>query len=167
MGPEAGGWITQTPVEFEVIHETKFISIIRGHHVYKTIWNAVIGEILYVQLDHLKEALECDKCTMGIFKTNQYEECLIGHVRIETSSYLYHFLQEDKSNSIKVKVIGKRKREVGLVIPATFIAHTGNKRTAEIFNTELAKRRKMFTIFELKYKLKRFFRALPVFDLKL
>ena len=47
-----------------------------------------------------------------------------------------------------MKVIGKRTREVGLIIPATFIAYTENKRTAEIFDTELAKRRKMFTTFE-------------------
>ena len=56
----------------------------------------------------------------------------------------------------------KRKREVGLVIAATFIAHTENKRTAETFDTELSKRRKMFTTFELKHKPKRFFRAFPV-----
>ena len=104
---------------------------------------------------------------IGIFKTNQDDECLVGHVPIEISSLLYHFLREDKSNSINVKVIGKRKREVGLAIPATFIAHTENQRTAEIFNTELAKRRKMFTTFELKHKPKRFFRGFPVFDLKL
>ena len=72
-------------------------------------------------------------------RTNQDDECLVGHVPIEISSLLYHFLQEDKSNSIKVKVIGKRKREIGLPIPATFKAHTENKITAEIFNAELAK----------------------------
>ena len=94
-------------------------------------------------------------------------EWLVGHVPIEISSLLYHFLREDKSNSIKVKVIGKRKKEFGLVTPATFIAHTENKRAAEISDTELAKIRKMFTTFELKYKPKRLFRAIPVFDLKL
>ena len=86
---------------------------------------------------------------------------------MEISSLLYHFLQEDKSNSIKVKVIGKRKREIGLPIPATFKPHTENKKTAEIFNTELAKWRKMFTTFELKHEPKRFFREFPVFELKL
>ena len=60
----------------------------------------------------------------------------------------------ESSNGFKVKVIGKRKRKVGLVIPATFIAHTENKRTTEIFDTELGKRRKMFTTFELKHKPK-------------
>ena len=35
---------------------------------------------------------------MGIFKTNQDEECLVGHVPIEISSFSYHFLREDRSN---------------------------------------------------------------------
>ena len=37
---------TYNTVELKVIHETQFTSIIRGHHVYKTIWNGVIGEVL-------------------------------------------------------------------------------------------------------------------------
>ena len=84
--------------------------------------------------DDLKEALEYDEYAMGISKTNQDGEYLVGHVPIEISNLLYHFLREDKSNYIKGKVIGKRKGEVDLVIPATFIVHTENKRTAEIFN---------------------------------
>ena len=53
-----------------------------------------------------------------------------------------------------MKVIGKRKRGVGLVIPAKFTAHTENERTAENFDAELAKRRKMSTTLELKHKPK-------------
>ena len=47
-------------------------------------------------------------------------------VDVQQVSYqqIYYNVREDKSNSIKVKIIGKRKIEVGLVIPATFIAHT-------------------------------------------
>ena len=119
--------------------KTKFTSIIRGHHIYKTIWNAVIGEVLYVKPENLKETLEYNKYVVGIFKTNQVEEYLLGHVQIELSSLLHHFLRENKSSSIKMKVIGKRKREIGLVIPAKFIAHAENKRTPENFDTELAK----------------------------
>ena len=63
--------------------------------------------------------------------------------------------------------MAKEKKEVGLAIPATFLANTENKRTAEIFDTELAKIRKIFTTFELQHKPKRYFRAFPVFDLKL
>lgn len=72
-----------------------------------------------VKPDNLKETLEYDRYEMGIFKTNQV-------VDVQKVSYqqIYYNVREDKSNSIKVKIIGKRKIEVGLVLPATFIAHT-------------------------------------------
>ena len=44
------------------------------------------------ETNNSKEALEYDKYAMGIFKTNQDEECLVGHVPIKISSLLYHFL---------------------------------------------------------------------------
>ena len=126
-----------------------------------------ISESVISRENGLTWRLSSVRSSIGIFKINHDEERSVGHVPIEISSLLYHFLREDKSNPIKVKVIGKRKREVGVVIPATFITHTENQRTAEIFDTELAKRRKMFTTFELKDKPKRFFRGFPAFDLKL
>ena len=72
-----------------------------------------------VKPDNLKETLEYDRYEMGIFQTNQV-------VDVQKVSYrqIYYNVRDDKSNSIKVKIIGKRKTEVGLVLPATFIAHT-------------------------------------------
>ena len=64
------------------------------------------------------------------------EEYLVGHVPIEISSLLYHFLQEDKRNSIIVTVLGKIIREVGLVIPATFIAHTEKKKELQKYSIQ-------------------------------
>ena len=32
-------------VEFKVVHETKFSSIIFAHDIYKAMWNAVIGQV--------------------------------------------------------------------------------------------------------------------------
>ena len=52
---------TYNAVEFKVIYETKSTSIIYGHQGYKTIWNAVIGEVLYVKPGNFKETLEYDK----------------------------------------------------------------------------------------------------------
>ena len=70
-----------------------------------------------VKPDNLKETLEYDRYAMGIFKTNQV-------VDVQQVLPIYYNVREDKSNSIKVNIIGKRKIEVGLVIPATFIART-------------------------------------------
>ena len=68
------------------------------------------------------------------------EEYLVGHVPIEISSLLYHFLQEDKRNSIIVTVLGKIIREVGLVIPATFIAHTEKKKNSRSIRYRTSKK---------------------------
>ncbi len=59
---------------------------------------------------------------------------------------------------MSIKVSGKRKREVGLVVPARYTAITENKRQAEILLDELAKVR----ISELKLKQDSVY-ASPVF----
>ena len=47
---------------------------------------------------------------------------LVGHVSVELSSLIYHFLNARSENRMTVEVTGKRKREVGLVVPAKFNA---------------------------------------------
>ena len=42
---------------------------------------------------------------------------LVGHVPIELSMLLSRFLKASEKNAVEVKVCGKRRREVGLVIP--------------------------------------------------
>ena len=62
--------------------------------------------------------MEYDKFSIGIFKEKENgERELVGHVPLELSSLLYHFLNSDSKNFILVTVIGKRKREIGLVVP--------------------------------------------------
>ena len=46
-----------------------------------------------------------------IIKSDEVEECLVGHVPIEISSLLNHFLKDNKSSSIQGKMIVKRKRD--------------------------------------------------------
>ena len=60
---------THNAAEFKIIHEIKFTSVIHGYHIYKTVCNAIIGEVLYVKPDNLKEALEYHKYAMGILQT--------------------------------------------------------------------------------------------------
>ena len=47
---------TYNAVLFKVVHETKYSSIVRGSGIYKTIWNAVIGQVSDVTPDTSKEA---------------------------------------------------------------------------------------------------------------
>ena len=58
--------IAGTP--FIVCYQTELTSIIRGHYVYKEVWDAVIGEMLEAALDDQEEAKEYDKYPVGLYK---------------------------------------------------------------------------------------------------
>ena len=74
---------------------------------------------------------------MGTFKNN----VLVGHVPIEISRIIYFFLGSDTSAAVSCKVTGKRKREVGLVVPALYVASTDStnkgKNMVKILENEL------------------------------
>ena len=119
---------------FETYHRVKFQSIIRGLHVYKSIWSPYTGETLMAYPDDRLEALEYDKCAIGAYKIKEKEKDmeeqkeLVGHVPVELSSLIYHFLNATSKNRMTVEVTGKRKREVGQVVPAKFNALTKDKK---------------------------------------
>ena len=89
---------------FEMYHRVKFQSIIRGHHVYKSIWSPYAGETLMAYPDDRPEALEYDKSAVGICKIKEKEKDmeelkkLVGHVPVELSSLVYHFLNASSEN---------------------------------------------------------------------
>ena len=55
---------------------------------------------------------------------------------------------------MELKVIGKRKREVGLVVPALFIALTTKKSIAITLHKELKMRKEKLLPFDFKYEQK-------------
>ena len=80
---------------------------------------------------------------------------MVGHVPLELSSLLYHFLNADTFNFIKVIVIGKRKREIGLVVPAKFDCYTSNKKISTVLDEQLSKRKDKFKTLEVHHKKKK------------
>ena len=72
--------------------------------------------------DKRGEAMEYDKNAICVYRTPSESEqkMLVGHVPIELSSLMNNFLKANDSNKLVAKVSGKRKREVGLVVPAKF-----------------------------------------------
>ena len=58
--------------DFDLSFEINFKTIIRGHHVYKSIWTSSIIQVLLAQPDEQKETLDDDKYAAGAFK--QHEE---------------------------------------------------------------------------------------------
>ena len=67
-------------------------------------------------MDERPEALEYDKFALGIYnlynENEGREKKLVGHVPVELSSLIYHFLNASSENKFTVEVTGKTKREV-------------------------------------------------------
>ena len=143
--------------EFRIMHRIKFQSLIRDHHVYKNVWSPYVGETLVAHPDDREEAREYDKYAIGIYKKNMdCSEELVGHAPVELSSLLYHFLQASSDNCINVRVIGKRKREIGLVVPAKYDALTKSKEMSMVLDKELSSRKNLYKSYlELKHQQKK------------
>ena len=123
----------------------KFQSIVRGHHVYKSIWSPYAGETLMAYPDGRPEALEYDKFAVEIYKIKEKEkdmeeqEELVSHVPVELSSLIYNFLNASSENRMTVEVTGKRKQEVGLVVPANFNALAKDKKQRKFWTKNCLK----------------------------
>ena len=148
------------------MHQIKFQSLIRGHLVYKNIWSPYKGETLIAQPDNRNEAPENDKYAVGIYKKNDDgSKELVGHAPVEFSSLLYHFLQASAENCINVEVIGKRKREVGLVVPPNTMLLQGTKRYQWYWMRNLLSAKKLYkSCLELKHQRKNIYRMFPVYQ---
>ena len=102
------------------------------------------GQVLSAQPDVQKEALDYDKYAVGVFKRHEEDFSqldLEGHAPVELASLLNQFLKADVGNSIYVKIIGKQKREVRLVVPANFSTCTKCSQTAKVLDEQLLKRK--------------------------
>ena len=120
--------------EFQVLHKLEFDSVIRGYHAYMNEWSAVIGTKLSSAPDSRTEALAYDQTAVGVY----HEDTLIGHVPWELSKLVHQFITKE-GNRLVVEVTGKRKREVGLVLPAKYTVYTKQKIHALVFSDKLSK----------------------------
>ena len=71
-------------------------------------------------------------------------------IPIDLARLLKNFLDANADNKLFAKVTGKRKREVGLVVPAKFSAFTTELRIAEVLEREISRRAVKNSHFELK-----------------
>ena len=124
-----------------MFYETKFTSVIRGHHGYKARWTPVIGEKLLCKNDKREEAKAYDDFAVGLYKdgkdSSSCSDVLVGHVPIELSHLVCTFLNAQDSNESDAEVIGKRTLENGLVVPAIYSLRTRNKNISDVLNREL------------------------------
>ena len=92
-----------------------------------------------------KEAIANDKYAAELDRSDQ----LVGHIPIEISSLMYHFLNESNQNRIQGMVIGKIMREFDLAFPVEYTAVTTCKMTATIFLSELKKGKEKYKHFNM------------------
>ena len=152
---------------FELSFEINFRTIIRGHHVYKNIWTSSLGQVLKAKPDERKEAMGYDKYSIGVFKQSEEDDSqliLVGHAPVELSRILNQYLKADEGSSIYVEVTGKRKREVGLVVPAKFSARTKSMRTARILDEQLVRIKENFSNLEFTHRKKGLYRKFPIYE---
>lgn len=90
----------------------KLESVIRGHHVYKTVWQPVQGESLQLCQENGNVH---DKHAVSVIKGHE----IVGHVPREFSRAVWYFLHH--GGSAYCEVTGHRKRGNGLEVPCRYI----------------------------------------------
>lgn len=86
-------------------------SVVRGHHVYKTVWTPYVGEVLEVQeeLDNHHDSYALCILKAGI---------IVGHVPREVSRIFTFFIRH--GGTITSEVTGHRRPGKGLEVPCCY-----------------------------------------------
>ena len=59
-------------------------------------------------------------------------------------------MQNNEKNFVSATVVGPRKREIGLVVPAKFSAYAADRRVAAILSKEILKIKTKYSHFDLQ-----------------
>ena len=122
--------MARTTTTFE--YELTFNSTIKGHHKSKNFYKSSATDRLQCLPDASPAAQEIDPDAIGVMK----DEKVIGHVPIQLTSLLTHFLKGGHG-TIVANPTGKRFFGHGLEIPCKYIL-TGEKyRHLQIVKAEL------------------------------
>ena len=103
-----------------------------------------------VLLWHDKNRIGVDKPPglKGMKQPNSKKRLAV-HIPIELSRLLNNFLCANTDNNLFAKVTGKRKGEIGLVVPARFLAVTTELCITEVLERELRSKAMKYSHFEL------------------
>ena len=86
-------------------------SVIRGHHIYKTVWTPFIGETLSLRIE---DGNEQDSFAVAVIKNDN----IVGHAPRQFSRVFYFFLSHD--GTIDAEITGHRKFGCGLEVPCLY-----------------------------------------------
>ena len=89
-----------------------------------------------------------DLNAIGVFQLacDEKSERLVGHIPVEISQLINYFISAANTNTIIAVVTGKRKREIGLVVPAKYFAYTNNKKNAEMLMKKLLEKKNILEL---------------------
>ena len=94
------------------ISSFSFVSVIRGHHIYKSVWTPFLGEGLTIQREEPRN--RHDRFSVCVMKGHD----VAGHVPREFSKTVRYFLRSGGQGSCTVS--GPRKNGKGLEVPCTY-----------------------------------------------
>ena len=121
--------MARTEKSFCVKFSLDVCSVIRGHHVYKSIWTPAKGEILKCRHDQQDEAKIFDDYAVGLYKTEEDGEQLVGHVPIELSFLFFKFIEKEGQNLLhKLMAAGHCRMDSLLPLPITYEVVTNSFR---------------------------------------
>ena len=86
-------------------------SVIRGHHIYKTVWTPFIGEPLSLRI---QDGNEQDSFAVTVIKNDN----VVGHAPRQFSRVFYFFLSHD--GTIDAEITENRKFGCGLEVPCLY-----------------------------------------------
>ena len=61
-------------------------------------------------------------------------------------------MQNNEKNFVSATVVGPRKREIGLVVPAKFSVYAADRRVADILSKQVLKIKTKYYHFDLQYE---------------
>ena len=102
-------------------------SVVRGHHVYKSVWTPIVGERLPV----LREPDNPhDNRAVAVYLDGN----IVGHVPRELSKIFWFYLKH--GGKITCEITGWRKRGKGLEVPCIYIMK-GSRRMVDRVREQL------------------------------
>ena len=126
----------QNEIKVIVTRNFEMVSYVKGYHVYKTLWNPLIGELL---LNEREPDSTMDKYAVCVKKENK----IVGHLPLEKSGKfakkIFCFLRADELSSSKIVVTGKPVNfgdGEGMQVPCKLI-FTGIKKCNDILKRHL------------------------------
>ena len=78
--------------DFILCYKTELKSMVRGHHVYQSVWTSTVGENLFTAPEKREKVFNYDEFAISVCND---EKCglLVGYLPIKISSLCYHFLK--------------------------------------------------------------------------